>query len=117
MTPEEREERVLAMVLPPPIPTAITAVEALDRADIRVTVPAVKAKLVQLRGFDASTREVSEAIADYRDFIQQLADVAFRGGTRGLDEVAGMESSARSRMLRDTVARMWQQANTQKGKA
>lgn len=117
MTPGEQKERLLEVILPPPIPTAITAVEALDRADIRVTVPAVKAKLVQLRGFDASTKEVSEAIADYRDFMQGLAEVAFRGGTRGLDEVAGLESAVRSRMLRDMVARMWQQANAQKGKA
>jgi hypothetical protein len=108
---KQRQERLLEAILPPPMPTAMSVIEQLDNDDIRVTVRAVNERLVQLRGFDASTKEVSEAIADYRDFQRQLAELAFDRGWHGLTDCAGPGAS-RSRMLRDMVAKMWSQAAT-----
>lgn len=54
------------MEIPPPMPTALDAIKAVDQAMERATIPTVQAKLKELRGFDASPREVAKALEEWK---------------------------------------------------
>lgn len=58
------------MDIPPPMPTVLDAIKAVDRAMERVTIPAVRAKLRELRGFDASPSEVARVLEDWRVYVR-----------------------------------------------
>jgi hypothetical protein len=55
------------MDIPPPIPTVHDAIRDLDRRFLPLTIPAVRDRLKQMRGFDASPKEISAALRDFKD--------------------------------------------------
>lgn len=55
------------MDVPPPMPTVQDAILDLDRRFLPLTVAAVRARLKELRGFDASPREVAAALREFKD--------------------------------------------------
>ena len=55
------------MEIPPPMPTVQDAIRDLDRRFLPLTIPAVRARLKELRGFDASPKEVAAALREFKD--------------------------------------------------
>lgn len=54
------------MDVPPPMPTVQDAIKAVDQSMERATIPAVRAKLKEMRGFDASPSEVAKALEEWK---------------------------------------------------
>ena len=55
------------MEIPPPMPTVADAILDLDRRFLPLTVAAVRARLKELRGFDASPKEVAAALREFKN--------------------------------------------------
>ena len=55
------------MDIPPPMPTVHDAILDLDRRFQQLTVPAVRNRLREMRGFDASTKEIAAALRDFKN--------------------------------------------------
>jgi len=55
------------MDIPPPMPTVHDAILDLDRRFLPLTIPAVRARLKELRGFDASPKEVAAALREFKN--------------------------------------------------
>lgn len=54
------------MEIPPPMPTVRDAILDLDRRFQQLTVRTVRDRLRELRGFDASTKEIAAALRDFK---------------------------------------------------
>lgn len=55
------------MEIPPPMPTVQDAILDLDRRFLPLTVSAVRERLKELRGFDASAREIAAALREFKN--------------------------------------------------
>jgi len=55
------------MDIPKPIPTVADAILDLDRRFLPLTVAAVRTRLKEMRGFDASPKEVAAALREFKD--------------------------------------------------
>ena len=54
------------MEIPPPMPTVRDAILDLDRRFQQLTVRTVRDRLREMRGFDASTKEIAAALRDFK---------------------------------------------------
>jgi hypothetical protein len=97
---------ILRAVLPSGMPTVRDAITDIDRAGERLTVAAVRQRLRELRGFDASPKETAEAIKEYREIVGACADTLFALG-------ADAAQPADGRLLREAMAKRWHEHSRQ----
>jgi len=88
------------MDIPPPILTVHDAILDLDRRFEKLTVPAVRNRLREMRGFDASTKEITAALRDFKNG-EERCKWAAKAGERAWAELKPPEE------LDGTTARYW----------